>query len=65
MKGAITMNTLHKSLADIRELRQEEIDLTGGAYSQEPTYQFCYQTIQYNGQTYTAIGDVVPDTASD
>jgi hypothetical protein len=60
------MNTLHKNLADIRELRHEEIDLTSGAYSMETTYHLTFQTIQTSdGRTITVPGDAGYDAAFD
>jgi hypothetical protein len=60
------MNTLHKNLADIRELRHEEVDLTGAAHSSEATHQISWQTIlTSDGRTITVPGDVMTDAALD
>lgn len=63
------MTIIQKALVDIRELRTEELDLVGGAYSAEPTliltstgFQVCHQ----HGCTWvTAMDDAMSDMNND
>ena len=53
------MQTLHRAIAEIRNLAVEEIDLvSGGSYcmttSETVDASFCCQTYTANGQTYIA-----------
>jgi hypothetical protein len=43
------MNTLQRSLASIRDLQQEELDLVGGAFSTETTYMPTQSTVNTPG----------------
>lgn len=61
---------IHKALADLRELRNEEIDLVGGSgYTSESSYNFTYVTVPYctpyGCGTVTVPGDVIPDVNTD
>lgn len=54
------MSSLQKALAEVRELRYEELDIVGGAASWEPDYSLSYCAKAYP----TAQGTVmvtVPD----
>ena len=65
----MSKNTLQKNLAEIRDLRSEEIDLAGAGYTTEATYAFSYTmaTIQTpeGPRTVQFIGDVTPDNNTD
>ena len=65
----MSMNTLQRNLAEIRDLRAEEIDLAGGGYSTEGTYTFTYAITQYDTpdgpRTVHHISDASTDVASD
>jgi hypothetical protein len=59
------MDTLHKRLSEIRDLRAEELDLVGGAdegsATNYPTYYTMifntYSYVQSNGNTYHSVDD--------
>lgn len=65
----MSTNTLQKNLAEIRDLRCEEIDLAGAGYTTEATYvpSYTMATIQTpeGPRTVQYIGDITPDTITD
>lgn len=61
---------IHKTLAEIRELRNEELDLVGGSTSAEPSQSLtsCKITIYPNESTsmdITITDDVMQDVTPD
>jgi hypothetical protein len=63
------MSLLQKAITEIRDLRQEEIDVVGGAWSQETSHTLTTCAVQYctpNG-CYSAVvpDDSTTDTSTD
>jgi hypothetical protein len=51
------MNTIQRSLARIRGLQQEELDLVGGAFSTETSFTPTLSTINTSGGSVTVQDD--------
>lgn len=63
------MSLLQKVVAEIRDLSQEELDVVGGAYSQETCYNLTMSNYQYCGPSgchqVTAPDDSTTDVNTD
>lgn len=56
---------IQKALAEIRELRQEELDLVGGAWSSETTLSYTFASVPVSTPHGTIYVTVVSDVAFD
>ena len=61
------MSLLQKTIAELRELQHEEIDLVGGGGGPtgEPTTAYTYSTLSGPNGPFTAHDDGTGDTSSD
>jgi hypothetical protein len=63
------MSLLQKAVTEIRDLQQEEIDVVGGAWSQETSHNLTMSNYQYCGpgacHVVTAPDDSTSDVSTD